>query len=684
MIGALAQLGERMTGSHEVRGSIPLCSTTIECPFATPKWRRGYFFKPVKIHEVKMSKQEPSGIPMLEARSKTARAAILTMTTLAGCGHPGGSMSSIDILNCLYYSIHHNPANPFMEGRDKVVVSIGHISPAVYSILALNGYFPLEDAITGYRVLHSPYEGHIEREVLGVEWTTGNLGQGLSAAVGMALAAKLKKSDAHVYVLMGDGEQQKGQLSEARRLAAKYQLNKLVAIVDYNRLQISGSINDVMPQNIRKSYEADGWMVLEVNGHDFEQILSTLAQAKKQDKPVMILAHTIMGKGVDFMENQAKFHGSALKPEQLEEALKQLGEPNRFEEYQKIRSQLKPSPQSSIAARFALETDLQAGQPIVYEDKTDNRSAWGAAIKDLGLVNKDAQTPIAVLDCDLSGSVKTDGFAKAFPDRFFQTGIMEHNTAVVAGAISSCNIQSFWADFGMFGIAEVYNMQRLNDINHANLKTVLTHVGIDVGEDGKTHQSVDYISLCRSLPGFRLILPADPNHTDRIIRWLIDKPGNYIVAMGRSKIPIIKQDSGELVYPMEYSFEYGQADLLREGNQGCVLVCGTPVANAIKAVDTLREQGIFTKLYYISSPLSLTQKLLEDIAQAGKVVTIEDHLISGGLGTTLADSMAEKGLSAKILKIGVDKYPPSGPSDELYRYYGLDSAALSKKIGEWV
>ena len=631
-----------------------------------------------------MSKQELTGIPMLEARSKEARAAILTMTTLAGCGHPGGSMSSIDILNCLYHTINHDPKNPLMEDRDRLVVSIGHISPAVYSILALNGYFPLEDAITGYRVLHSPFEGHIEREIPGVEWTTGNLGQGLSAAVGMALAARLKKSDARVYVLMGDGEQQKGQQAEARLMAAKYQLNNLCAIVDYNRLQISGSINDVMPQNIRKSYEADGWMVMEVNGHDIRQILNTLEQAKKQDKPVMILARTVMGKGVDFMENQHKYHGSALKPEQLEEALKQLGEPNRFEEYQKIRSQQKLAPATPKDDHFSLKTDLKAGQPIIYEEKTDNRSAWGAAIKDLGEINQDARTPIAVFDCDLSGSVKTDGFAKAFPDRFFQAGIMEHNTCVAAGAMSSCGIQTFWADFGMFGSAEVYNMQRLNDINHANLKLVLTHSGIDVGEDGKTHQSIDYISLCRTLPGVRIILPADPNHTDRIIRWLIDKPGNYVVAMGRSKIPILRTEANQLMYPMDYSFDYGKADLLREGNQGCVLVCGTPVANTIKAVDTLREQGIFPKLYYISSPLSLDRSLLEDVAKAGKVVTIEDHFVRGGLGTTLAERLAEEGLCAKQLKLGVDKYAPSAPSDELYQYFGLDAQSMVKSIGEWV
>jgi len=631
-----------------------------------------------------MSKHENDTIAMLQARSKAARAAILTMTTLSASGHPGGSMSSIDLLNCLYYTIRHDPSHPNLEGRDRIVVSNGHISPAVYAILGLNGYFPLDEAIAQFRLTGSRYEGHIEREVPGVEWSTGNLGQGLSAGVGMALAARIKAKDYRVYVMMGDGEQQKGQIGEARRLAVKYRLTNLCAIVDYNRLQISGSIHEVMPQNIRSNWESDGWKVLEVNGHDLDQILECLDQARREDKPVMILAHTVMGKGVDFMENQARYHGSTLNPDQLAKALLQLDEPNRYEEFFKQRQKLELPIAAHDNAAFALDAKLIGGQPSVYEKETDNRSAWGSAITDLAEINQSSPTPIVVLDCDLAGSVKTSDFAAKFPERFIQGGIMEHNTAVVAGALSTCGIQTFWADFGMFGIAEVYNMQRLNDINHSNLKVVLTHVGLDVGEDGKTHQSLDYISLTRNLHGFRLICPADPNQTDRVIRWLINKPGNYIVAMGRSKLPILKTEDGGLFYKMEYNYEYGKADLLRVGNHGCVLVTGTPAARTLKAVDMLRDQGIYPQLYYVSSPLELGDALLEEVAKHGRVVTIEDHNINGGLGSILADRLIEKGLSAKLLKIGAEGYPCSGTADELFKRAGMAPAILAKRISAWL
>ncbi|MDP2172337.1 MAG: transketolase [Candidatus Cloacimonadaceae bacterium] len=613
-------------------------------------------------------------------QAKIARAAILTMTTLAGSGHPGGSMSAIDFMLSLYKHIKHDPKNPQMPDRDRIVISNGHLSPAVYSALGLNGYFELDDAVSQFRLLGSIFEGHIEREVPGVEWSTGNLGQGLSAAAGMALASRINATPYRVYCIMGDGEQQKGQISEARRFAAKFKLNNLTAIVDYNQLQISGSIHEVMPQHIRSNWESDGWYVLEINGHDFGLISGALEAAEDAETPVMILAHTVMGKAVPFMENMAKYHGSALDEEQLEEALNILGVPNRIKDYRKARKEFKPPKTKVNGNHFALKGDLKSGQPIVYDKDTDNRSAWGNAIADLGMINIDSSTPIAVFDCDLAASVKTGEFAKNHPDNFIQSGIMEHHTSVAAGSLSACGIQTFWSDFGMFGIDEVYNMQRLNDINHANLKVVVTHVGLDVGEDGKTHQCIDYIGLTRNLYNFRLICPADPNHTDRIIRWLINKPGNYFVTMGRSKLSILKNDEDGLFYKMDYTFDYGMADVLRLGNDGCVIVCGTPAGNALKAVDSLREEGIYLQLIYISCPLAIDREILDFAAKTGTIFSIEDHNVHSGLGSIIADRLAEERICAKLVKIGVRSYPNSGTADDLYHWAGLDTESLIRSI----
>ena len=616
----------------------------------------------------------------IQAMSIKAKSAILHMTTLSASGHPGGSMSSIDVLLALYSTIKHDPKNPQMINRDRVVVSNGHISPAVYTVLGLQGYFDLNSAISQFRKMGSIFEGHVERTVPGVEWTTGNLGQGLSAGAGMALASRINEQDYRVYVMMGDGEQQKGQISEARRFAVKYSLNNLCAIIDYNELQISGSIHKVMPQNIRGNWESDGWDVIEIDGHDYKQIFQALNKAKESAKPLMILAHTVMGKGISFMENLAKYHGSTLSEDQLNLALKELGEPNKLAHYRKLRDEFKPDFSAHDAGLFALKADLIPDQPIVYENETDNRSAWGKAIADLGLKNSKAKTPIVVLDCDLSSSVKTAEFAAVLPSRFIQAGIMEHNTSVVGGALSSCGIQTFWSDFGMFGVDEVYNMLRLNDINHTNLKVVVTHVGIDVGEDGKTHQCIDYIGLTRNLFGFRLILPADPNHTDRIIRWLINKPGNYIVAMGRSKLPIIRKDDNSLFYDMAYAYQYGKEDLIRLGNHGSVFVTGTPIGRAIKAIDNLRDEGIYLNLYYVSSPLEITKQAIETAVSTGHIFSIEDHNVNSGLGSIIADRMIKYGLNAPLVKMGLSSYPYAGNSDDVYKWAGLDAVSIVRKI----
>ncbi len=618
-------------------------------------------------------------IPLITQQAKTARQAILQMTTLSGSGHPGGSMSSIDMILSIYNTMHHDPKNPDWPERDRFVYSNGHISPAAYSNLGIMGYFPLDNAIAEFRKAGSIFEGHVEREAPGIEWSSGNLGQGLSAGVGFAISARIKGMDYHSYVLMGDGEQQKGQLSEARRFASKFKLTNLTAIIDYNQLQISGSIHDVMPQGIRKSWEADGWQVMEVNGHDIPQILNTLEEAMAAEKPVMILAHTTMGKGVSFMENKAKYHGSTLSIEQCIEALEELDMPSDLPKYQKMRAEFKPD--KNLHHRdFQPGFDLMQGKPTLYTSDSDCRSAWGNAILDLGKINRESDVPIVVVDCDLAVSVKTTAFEDEFPERFLQSGIMEHHAVVMSGAISTSGIQCFWAGFGVFGINETYNMQRLNDINHANLKTVLTHVGIDVGEDGKTHQCVDYISLARNLFDTRMICPADANQTDRVIRWLIDKPGNYIVAMGRSKLPIIKSSDNEIFFDQDYCFEYGKADVLRQGDSGTVFVCGTPGGRAVKAIDALREEGIFIELVYVSSPLTLDAEMIAKAAKRGPIFSIEDHSIRGGLGASIAEVVLDGGLQARLIRIGVETYPMSGTANEIYEAFRLDSASLVARI----
>jgi len=459
----------------------------------------------------------------IQKQANEARGSIIKMTSLAKSGHPGGSMSSIDFMLTLYNMINIDSQNPKMESRDRVVISHGHTSPAAYSTLASCGFFNIDDAISQFRLAGSIYEGHVEPDVPGIEWASGNLGQGLSAGCGFALANKLKNIDSHTFVLMGDGEQQKGQLGEARRFAVKYNLN-ITGFIDYNQLQISGDINKVMPQYILENYLSDGWDVIEIDGHDLVEIRDAILDAVQNEKPTVIIGHTVMGKGVSFMENKEKYHGSPLSEEQLTKALKELGLENGIEKYKKLRREFSSSNHINNSNP---DFDINLGEPIIYKDKTDNRSAWGNAIADIA--SKNANAPLVVFDCDLQGSVKTKEFEAALPQNFIQSGIMEHNTAVVAAAMSKERLQVFFPDFGVFGVDETFNQHRLSDINQTNLKIITTHVGLDVGEDGKTHQCIDYFGVMKNLYNFKTIIPADPNQTDRIIRYISGKYGNFLI-----------------------------------------------------------------------------------------------------------------------------------------------------------
>ena len=253
---------------------------------------------------------------------------IVSMICKSKSGHPGGSLSAVEILTALYFDqMNIDPTNSKMEDRDRFVLSKGHAAPALYATLAQRGYFNREE-LNNLRKMGSMLQGHPDmKKVPGVEMSTGSLGQGFSVACGMAMAAKLDNAPWNVYALLGDGEVQEGIIWEAAMSAAHYKLDNMIAFLDYNGLQIDGEVESVMNINpIEDKFKTFGWNVITIDGHDFDQIFAALDMAKDTvDKPTMIIAKTIKGKGVSFMENQASWHGSAPSEEQLQQALSELG-----------------------------------------------------------------------------------------------------------------------------------------------------------------------------------------------------------------------------------------------------------------------------------------------------------------------------------------------------------------------
>ena len=265
-------------------------------------------------------------IDKLKEIALEVRKNVLIMTTAAGSGHPGGSMSATDILVALYFNVmRHDPGKPDWPNRDRFVLSKGHAAPALYAVLAEAGYFS-KKLLPSLRKLGSPLQGHPDMKRLqGIEMSTGSLGQGLSAALGMAMAAGLDERDYHVYAIVGDGESQEGQIWEAAMAAAHNKIDNLTAILDENRLQIDGPTEEIINVcNQRARWKAFGWDVKVINGHDYEAIIKALRARREVGKPRIIVAQTVKGKGVSFMENQLKYHGAPLSEAELKKALKEL------------------------------------------------------------------------------------------------------------------------------------------------------------------------------------------------------------------------------------------------------------------------------------------------------------------------------------------------------------------------
>ncbi|MEN8139899.1 MAG: transketolase [Thermodesulfobacteriota bacterium] len=633
-----------------------------------------------------LSAEEVSSLA--EMRQRCAKR-ILLSTSLAASGHPGGSLSTLDMLLVTYGLIRHDSANSTWAERDRVVMSIGHVSPGVYSVLCEYGYFSEDEFLSGFRRAGSGFPGHVERIVPGVEWDTGNLGQGLSTAVGMAQAFKIKGLAQKVICYMGDGEQQKGQISEAMRYANKYNLDNLIVVVDRNRLQICGSTAEVMDIDVAGLFRVSGWNVVEADAHDVNGFYKTLRgaySAPENGKPTMIEANSVMGKGVSFMENLAKYHGSPLKGEQLDQALAELGVENDFTKWQERRkapvsSATKVKNQQSYPA-------IKPGEPITYgaDETTDCRSAYGNALYALAQANnlEGQAAKIVGISCDLEGSVKMGDFHKHSPVAFLETGIQEHHAATMAGALSREEMTCFFSTFGVFAVSEVYNQNRINDINETNVKVVATHCGLDVGEDGPTHQGIDYIGLMRNYYRFSVFIPADPNQTDRVIRTVAAEAGNCFVGMGRSKMGMVLAEDGTPFFGGDYVFTPGRGDWVRQGDKGTIITCGAVTPGVMAAQAKLADEGVDVGVLVMASVIPLDEAAILKAAAQGPILTVEDHHVDTGLGAMVATVLADNSVATPFKRCGVSRYGASGKPADLYADQGLDAAGICQAFKELI
>jgi transketolase len=624
--------------------------------------------------------QEPLNkdqIELLKTFSKSCRHSIIKMLITSQSGHPGGSLSSLDYLTTLYAFI-------LSQTGEKIVISNGHISPAIYSILGEMGYVDKEDAIQNFRRNNSKFEGHVNRHVEGVCYGTGPLGIGVSAAAAFALSEKLKNSNKKTYAIMGDGEVQEGQVFEMINFTSHHKLNNLILFVDFNKVQLTSSLKEIQNINVPEIFRAGGFKVIETDGHDYEKIWEALKEANaEKEKPVVIIGETIMGKGVPFMEKdgailKSDWHGKPPAKEEGEEVLKGLEltkeEIAMIEEFKKS---ITWKPTENEFKKLLSEEKINTGSPILYEKdaQTDCRTAYGKALEDLAKLNPN----ILALTADLKSSVMTKFVSSSTPNQYVECGIAEQNMITVAGGLSLDGWIPFASTFGAFISSRAKDQARMNDINNCNVKMVATHCGLSVGEDGPSHQAIDDSGSFLGMYNTMTIEPVDPNHADRIIRYIASHYGNFYVRMGRHKVPVLTKENGDILYDANYKYEYGKCDLLREGNSLTIVATSPLVYEALVAKQEIEKENSNIKIEIViaSSIKKFDDTLLNSIKKTKRVLTLEDHNPSSGLGSQVAKFILENNITIeKFETLGTVKYEMSGKPQELYASAGLDKQAI--------
>jgi len=600
----------------------------------------------------------------LKAIANQLRIHSIEATTAAGSGHPTSCCSAADLVAALFFGhMRFDPKNPHYYNNDRFILSKGHAAPLLYAAWAEAGLFPVEDLLK-LRQLNCDLEGHPTPRLPFADVATGSLGQGLSVGVGMALCARLDNLDYRTYVMLGDGECSEGSVWEAASLAGIYKLNNLVAIVDINRLGQSqaapfGHDIDVF----RNRFQAFGWRTEEIDGHDLDEIIEVLAAVGLGDKPLVILAKTLKGAGISFIQDKDGWHGKALSKDEAARAI----------------AELKPSSHTGIGTPITPPSLLPApnlAAPASYPlpaykkgDMVATREAYGNALVRIGTVDQ----RVVAVDGDTKNSTYSEKFMKKFPERFTECFIAEQNMVGVATGFSTRGKVPFASTFATF-FTRTFDQVRVAGISMANLKLVGSHVGVSIGEDGPSQMGLEDIAMMRAVVGSTVLYPSDAVSTEKLMDQMAANKGVCFLRTSRPKTAVL--------YANEEQFPIGGAKILRQaaGDKVTVVGAGVTLYEALKAADTLKNEGIGITVIDAYSIKPLGADVIRDAAAktGNLVVTVEDHYAEGGLGDAVAGELSASGV--KVHKLAVTELPHSGKPDELLAKYGIDAASIVRKV----
>jgi transketolase len=614
----------------------------------------------VMINEEKIEK--------LEKLARLIRYLILTSTTQAGSGHPTSSLSATDLMTALLFGkvFRFDIENTGHPNNDRLIFSKGHASPLFYALWAAAGKVT-ETELMMLRKFGSPLEGHTTVAFPYVEASTGSLGQGLSIGFGMALNAKyLDKLPYRTYVLLGDSEMSEGSQWETIQIAAHYKLDNLIGIIDVNRL---GQRGETMYGHDLKAYErrisSFGWETIVINGHSFPEILHAYGKALNvSEKPVMIIAKTIKGKGVSFIEGVSNWHGKTLKKEELSRALGELGNVNTS-----VKGEIKKPEDlrhEEAVPEKADEISYTPDKPVA------TRRAYGNA-----LVRIFPQFPsMVVLDAEVGNSTYAEIFKEKYPEKFFEMYIAEQNMVGAALGLSCRGKIPFISTFAAF-FTRAFDQIRMSQYSNANIKFAGSHAGVSIGEDGPSQMGLEDIAMFRTTLNSVVLYPSDAVSTERLVEEAIKHKGIVYIRTTRKDTPIL--------YDKEEEFVIGGSKVLRrsKGDLVSVIAAGITLHEALHAYEELKKEGIPIRIIDLYSIKPIDRKNLEEAARETRaIITVEDHFVEGGIGEAVRSALAE--LVVSVYTLAVRKMPKSGKPAELLDYEEISRGAIIGKVKELI
>ncbi len=587
----------------------------------------------------------------------------LRMTTHAGSGHATSALSAAELMATLMaHHLVYDVKHAENLHNDRNIFSKGHASPLFYAMFEALGVLDASDLLK-YRVFDSELEGHPTPRFKHALVATGSLGMGLGFGAGMAEGLRRHGSVGRVWVLLGDGELAEGSVWEAAAFASQRSLLNLTAVVDANRLGQTGPTAYEHHLDIyQKRFEAFGWQTMLINGHDIDEIDSAFAKVKTATRPVVILAKTIKGKGVSFLEDASGWHGKALNNQEFDRAVGELGalESNKPIKIEAPKSRL-------IAPNIKISDELSPSN----DQTVSMRQAVGDALKNFAQTNP----AILVLDGDVANSTFTELVRDQAPDQFIECFIAEQLMIEAAVGLSAVAWRPIVSTFAAF-LTRAYDQIRMAAYSRSQFMLIGTHVGVSIGQDGPSQMGLEDMAMMRSIFGSMVLSPSDAVSAVGLLSQVLEYNGISYLRVLRQVVPVIYKEGDQ--------FSVGGATVLKSSAKdvACVVATGACVHEALKAYDLLNNDGVIIRVIDAYSIKPINRDVLHAAAlECGHFVVVEDHGYFGGLGDAVAEAFSDfAGIIPHITRLAIKDVPRSGKPQDLMEHFGISAGAIYEAV----